>query len=139
MKFEITDSPAEQDVQTLIAGLQEHAAGIVPSMAKTPLGIFCRQNGQLAGGLTGESYWGWLYIRLLWTHPDQRGGGLGGKLMAAAEAEGVRRGCRYAFVNTFSYQAPEFYQKQGYEVWGILDDFPPGFQRIYLFKNIAPE
>ena len=136
MEFQISNEINEADRQQLIAGLEAYSAGIIPPMIKTPLAIYCRQGEQLLAGLTGESYWGWLYIRLLWVHPSQRGTGLGQKLVTLAEKEGIKRDCRYVYVNTFSYQAPEFYQKLGYQVWGQLDDFPAGHRRIYLFKPL---
>jgi hypothetical protein len=55
--------------------------------------------------------------------------------MARAEEEAIRRGCCHAYLDTFDFQAPGFYRKLGYSEWGVLEDFPPGHQRIFLKKD----
>jgi GNAT superfamily N-acetyltransferase len=62
--------------------------------------------------------------------------GLGRTLMERAEQEAVLGGCLHAYVDTFSFQAPGFYEKLGYERFGVLDDFPPGHQRIFFVKSL---
>ena len=65
-----------------------------------------------------------------------RGLGYGHQLLAMAEDEGRRHGARHAHLDTFSFQAPGFYQKYGYKVFGELHDFPSGYQRYYLTKDL---
>lgn len=68
-----------------------------------------------------------------------RGSGLGRALMKAAEKEAVKLGCLFALVDTFSFQALPFYQKQGYQQQMSLPDFPQdGMQRHYLTKTLRP-
>jgi GNAT superfamily N-acetyltransferase len=62
----------------------------------------------LVGGLIGETVWQWLSVRLLWVDPAHRGAGHGQRLLAAAEAEAIRRGCHHARLDTFSFQAADF-------------------------------
>ena len=134
--IEVGDIIHQDDLQQIIAGLNEANVGRVPPDDKRPLSILWRENGRLLGGLTGHTHWGWLYIKLLWVAPQQRGSGLGRQLMLAAEREAQQRGCHTAFVNTFSFQAPTFYQKLGYTIWGQLEEYPAGHQRIYLQKKL---
>lgn len=94
-------------------------------------------DGEVVGGMFGHSGMGWLYIDYLWLHPDQRGNRLGAQLIEHAEAEALRRGCVGVFLYTYSFQAPGFYEKQGFEVMGVLEDCPPGHQRIYLKKRLG--
>lgn len=102
------------------------------------LAIYARDDaGKLVGGLLGGTYWSWLHIDILWIREDARRSGLGSQLLASAEAEAVRRGCRHAQVDTHDFQAPEFYKKHGYTIWGVLEDLPPGHRRIYLKKDLA--
>lgn len=88
----------------------------------------------LVGGLVGATYCQWLYVDVFWIHESYRGGGTGTSLLAAAEQEAARRGCQYAYLDTFSFQAPEFYKKLGYVVFGELPDFPAEHSRIFLKK-----
>jgi len=93
--------------------------------------------GALVGGLIGGTVWEWLSIRLLWVDPAHRGAGHGRRLLAAAEAEGRRRGCRHARLNTFSFQAAGFYERCGYRVVLALEDFPRGHRRLSYVKSLA--
>lgn len=90
----------------------------------------------IMGGIIAETHWNWLFINLMWLREELRGQGYGHKLLLAAEAEGRKRGATHAYLDTFSFQAPEFYQKHGYEIFGVLEDFPPGHRRLYLTKQL---
>jgi len=93
-------------------------------------------DGSVAGGIIGETHWNWLFINLMWIPEELRGKGYGHTLLLAAEDEGRKRGATHAYLDTFSFQAPEFYKKHGYQVFGVLDDFPPGHKRYYLAKRL---
>jgi GNAT superfamily N-acetyltransferase len=88
------------------------------------------------GGIIGETHWNWLFINLMWIREELRGQGYGHQLLLAAEEEGRKRGAIHAYLDTFSFQAPEFYQKHGYQVFGVLENFPPGHTRYYLTKQL---
>jgi GNAT superfamily N-acetyltransferase len=90
----------------------------------------------VVGGLIGSTYWDWLYVSLLWVREDLRGGGHGHRLLALAEDEARQRGAKNAYLDTFSFQGPDFYLRQGYRVFGQLDDFPEGHQRYFLTKRL---
>lgn len=90
----------------------------------------------IVGGVLGETYWDWLYIDLLWVKDELRGRGYGRRLMTAAEDEARQRGAKNAYLDTFSFQAPDFYRHHGYQVFGELQDYPPGHQRYFLRKQL---
>ena len=92
--------------------------------------------GKVVGGMLGHSA-SWLYIDYLWLQKDLRGLGLGSQLIAQAEDEARRRGCVGLFLYTYSFQAPGFYEKLGFERMGVLEDCPPGHERIYLKKRLS--
>ena len=91
---------------------------------------------ELVGGIIGETHWEWLYVNLMFLREDLRGRGYGQRLLRLAEEEARKRGAKNAYLDTFSFQAPAFYEKQGYEVFGELQEFPPGHQRYYLRKKL---
>ncbi|MDR6951768.1 GNAT superfamily N-acetyltransferase [Ancylobacter sp. 3268] len=91
-------------------------------------------NGAAGAGLKARTFYRWMFIDWLWVSDDARGRGLGRALLAEAEAEARHRDCLGAFVDTYSFQAPEFYEKQGYQRFGQIDDFPPGHACIWLKK-----
>lgn len=91
---------------------------------------------EVAGGVIAQIYWDWLYVDLMWLKDELRGRGYGSRLLALVEEEARKRGAKHAFLDTFSFQAPGFYQKHGYRVFGELQDFPPGHTRYYLTKTL---
>lgn len=96
------------------------------------------ERGEVVGGLFGNDGMGWMYVDYLWLHPDHRGSGLGRRLMALVDDEARRRGCVGVFLYTYSFQAPGFYQRCGFELMGELEDCPPGHRRLYLKKRLPP-
>ena len=101
------------------------------------LAIFIRDPEQhILGGLLGDTYWGWLYVSILWIDERLRGQGYGERLLAAAEQEAIRRGCKHAHLDTMSFQALPFYEKHGYTVVGVLEDLPEGHKKIFVQKKL---
>lgn len=90
----------------------------------------------IVGGVIGEIYWDWFYIDLMWVKDNLRGRGYGRRLLSRVENEARERGAKHVYLDTFSFQAPDFYKKCGYHVFGELKDFPAGHQRYFLTKQL---
>jgi len=140
MPFEIVvtdtpDPPSREPILPALMAFNEQAVG--PAEFR-PLGVLAKAvDGKTLGGLTGWTGWQWLFVQLFWLPEELRGAGLGSELLRRAEAEAMRRGCRAAWLDSFSFQAPEFYRRQGYEIFGVLDDYPPGHRRVFLKKTLV--
>ena len=135
----LEEASRPEDIRCIEDGLSAYNRLYAPDDGHRFLNIFIRAADQtLAGGLLGDTYWGWLYVRVLWLDERVRRHGLGEQLLEAAEQEAVRRGCHHAHVDTMSFQAPLFYEKLGYAVFGRLEDLPAGHSRIFLAKKLAP-
>jgi GNAT superfamily N-acetyltransferase len=93
-------------------------------------------DGKTVGGVLAEIYWGWLYIDLLWIDEELRRNGYGTSLMARIEEEARQMGATNAYLDTFSFQAPEFYENLGYHSFGELGDFPEGMRRFFMKKKL---
>jgi len=91
---------------------------------------------EIVGGVIGATYWDWFHLDLMWIKEEFRGRGYGHRLLTLAEDEARRRGAKHVHLDTFSFQAPGFYVKYGYQVFGELQDFPAGHQRYFLTKQI---
>ena len=134
----VTEAPSEAEVALIEDGLTAYNAAFGATAARRPLSVLVRDGaGAALGGATGYTDRGWLYLDCFWLPESLRQGGWGSRVLAAAEAEGLRRGCRGARLFTYSFQARGFYEKHGYTVFGILDDFPPGHSQIWLRKTLA--
>jgi GNAT superfamily N-acetyltransferase len=92
--------------------------------------------GRLQGGLILESYWRESYIELLWLSARARRAGHGTRLIEEAERRARRRGSRLIHLNTYSFQAPGFYEKQGYQRFGGMSGSPQGESRHFYVKRL---
>lgn len=109
----------------------------LPNRGDEPLQVYALDdNGDLAGGLTGNTWGGWLHIELLWVANERRGTGLGSKLLRQAETLARERGCTHSRVETWEFQAPEFYKRHSYRVVGVIEDYPPGETEYLLTKPL---
>lgn len=135
--FRITSDGDARDVEEIHAMLKAYNLAHREASQNVPLGVFLEdERGKKLAGLTGETFGNWLCIRFLFVCESRRGQGIGSRLLAAAEEEAKRRGCKYAFVDTFSFQAPAFYQKHGYQEVFSLEDYPYTGKRHYYTKKL---
>jgi len=133
----VEEAPKSADVQILSQGLTAHALPYTHVPGFQPLGVFLRDDqGTILGGVWGYINWNWLSVGLVWLSETLRGGGYGRQLMTALEQAARARGCHYAHLDTFSWQARPFYEKLGYEVFAVLDAYPPGQQRFFMKKTL---
>jgi GNAT superfamily N-acetyltransferase len=104
------------------------------------LGIFVfgrDAQGEIVAGLCGHTWGGCCEIRQVWVHEMHRGQGMGRRLLAVAETEARRRGCFQMVLATYSFQAPEFYRKMGFEIVASFPDYPCGHQHLHLRKVLG--
>ncbi|MGC8827914.1 MAG: GNAT family N-acetyltransferase [Anaerolineae bacterium] len=139
VQWEKSGSPSEALVQALRDGLTAYNIERGRVDEQLTAGIFVRDAaGRLIGGIYGVIWGSALEIKYLWVDAEWRGQGIGSRLLAEMEEEGRRHGCEWAHLNTYSFQAPAFYQRWGYEpVCAIADGFPPGVARIFLKKRLT--
>ena len=134
--FAPSDSPDQGTFEAIFHALDASSRPVIGPAQPRLLVIPIRDDdGVVAGGLWGVTSFQWLHVQMLFVPEPLRGRGVGSALMASAETEARRRGCRGVYVDAFNFQAAPFYQKLGFMQFGVLDDFPPGHRRIYLCKR----
>jgi GNAT superfamily N-acetyltransferase len=92
---------------------------------------------EIVAGLSGWTWAGACEVQTLWVHPDLRGQGVGARLLESAEQEARVRCCKVILLQSYTFQAPAFYQKHGYELAWQLQDFPPGHRYCHLIKHLS--
>lgn len=141
MHLSITDAVTPQEKEELLVGLRSYNGQFLDlANFSGDIGVYVRdEKGVMLGGLIGVRKGDWLNIDFLWVSETVRGSGVGSQsqLIKTAEDEARRRGCKHALVDTVSFQARPFYEKQGYRLQMSLQDYPyPGMQRHYLAKAL---
>jgi GNAT superfamily N-acetyltransferase len=133
--FEPDNEPAKQFVTN---GVDNHNIAVTGHAAYYPVSYFLKNGeGEVLGGLLGLIWGGWLHIKVVWVAEPARQRGFARQLVGKAEAYAKKRGCRGAYLETFSFQARPLYEKLGYAVFGEIRDFPPGHTQFFLRKDLA--
>lgn len=137
--FVTSGSEADADgLEKVHSGLEAYNEAHTGPVGFKKVGLLVRDSaGDVKAGLIGKHIWGWLRIETLWVEESVRGKGLGSRLLAQAEAEAKEAGCTRALLDTFEFQAPGFYEKQGYSRFAVLEEFPPGSRLYYLQKELG--
>jgi len=137
MKYIITDNPKEEDIKIILNNLIQYNLSHIELKEVKPLAIFVNdENSNQIGGISAETHGNWLEISFLWVDENLRGEKVGSKLLKDVEAEALKRGCKYSFVNTFSFQAKDFYLKSGYKEVFTLEEYPLTSKRHYFVKQL---
>lgn len=96
------------------------------------------EDGRVIGGILAFMYcWKCLYIDVLWVDASYRGLDIGRKLLLEVEEEAQKQGCYMVHLDTFDFQAKDFYLKLGYQVFGVLENCPQGHNRYFMSKILS--
>lgn len=137
MEFKTTDKISEEDRNEIFEGLLEYNLARIEDKNPKDLGIYVEDaNGRKLAGLIGETHGNWMIIKYLWVSEMLRGQHLGSSILKQAEKAAIERCCKYAFLDTFDFQAPEFYKKYGYKEVFALSEYPFSGKRYYFTKNL---
>ena len=124
--------------QFVINGVDNHNIAATGLSTYYPVQFYLRSaDDEVLGGLLGDIWGEWLHVKFVWVAAPARGRGFARAMMAAAEAYAIKRGCRSAYLETFSFQARPLYEKLGYTVFGELKDFPPGRSQFFMKKTFV--
>ena len=137
MNFRISTDGNSKDIAEIKDMLEAYNTAKGAKAEKTPLGVYYEDGeGKKLAGLTGDIFGNWFFIDFLFVSDCLRGQGIGKKLLATAEEEAKKRGCKYAFLYTNAFQAPGFYEKLGYKCVFSLKEFPKTGERFYYTKEL---
>ena len=139
MNIEIERNPSKAEADLPSRGIksfnEETVRDLEPAEEEKRFHVMARDDeGSLQGGIRATCYWNTLHIELLWISETARGSGIGRKLIQKAEAFARDNGCENALVETTSWQARPFYEKNGYNHMATLSNRPKGHSSHYLNK-----
>lgn len=138
LRIDIDESPDPALRDAILEPLRAFNESKIGAIRAEPLAIALRdpQSGVITGGLWGTSVAGWLYVDLLVVPEGFRSQGLGTELLQKAEEIARKRGCTGLWLHSGTFQAPGFYEKQGFTPFGTVPDYPPGHDTIYFLKRL---
>lgn len=137
MEFQVTDKIKKEDEEIIYNGLLEYNLARIEDKNPKDLGILMQDDkGNKIAGLIGNTHGNWLSIKYLWVSKELRSQSIGSRLLKQAEETAKERGCKYSFLDTFSFQAPEFYKKYGYKEVFALENYPVTGKRYYYTKTL---
>lgn len=140
MQLQVFTQPSTEQLEWIHQRLVEFNAAHFEVKQRPALAVMVEdKQGQPQGGISAKTFGRWLMIDYLWLHPDLRGQGWGEQMLSALEQQAIQRGCQMAWVDTLAFQALGFYQKQGYQVDTVLEDYPLTGKRYYLRKVLQPD
>ena len=96
-----------------------------------------REDASMIGGIHAQIGGGWLYIASLWVDENDRGKGVGKTLLRLAEKTAFEKNCHGAYLYTYTFQCPPFYEKCGYRIMGTLDNFCGNHKKHFMKKNLS--
>lgn len=134
----VIEKSSEEDKKLVLGGLLKYNDEAVPDAPGCSGDISRKvvdEHGKIVAGLIGMLYWGCAYVEILWVDKEHRKDGIGSLLLKEIEQEVKEKGGHMIHLDTFDFQAKDFYLKNGFEIFGILDDCPEGHKRYYLKKT----
>jgi len=138
MKIDKIYAPSTEDQTDLRTRFWEYASSRIPDLSPESADqrflFSALDEARFIGGICGDVYWNGLEIDILWVDADYRGSGIGARLLTEAEKFARDNGAVIAFFKTV--EARGFYEKQGYHVYGILEDRPIGSTLYHMKKRL---
>jgi GNAT superfamily N-acetyltransferase len=137
----IVDNPDAADRNAILYPLIAYCDDKVGPTNLRAFAIFLREKKTetIIGGLWGWSAHDWFVVELLFVPESLRGKGIGSSLIDKAERTAIERGCVGVWLDSFSFQAPKFYEKLGYVPFGTIPNYPKGSERIFFQKSLPPQ
>ncbi|MCW1247174.1 GNAT family N-acetyltransferase [Pseudomonas sp. SAICEU22] len=140
LRIERTDAPTDEQRQAILAPLRAYNVAQTGGSAPELVAWLVRdEHDEIVGGLYGRVFFRWLYIELLVVPEQARGQGTGSELMKMAEQLAREKDCVGIWLDTFDFQAPDFYRRLGFTECGKIEDYPPGHQRFFFQKRLDSE
>lgn len=136
IEFTATTNPKDEEIKIIDEGITEYNLQKNGQQKYIPIASFARVSNKVIGGITGNLFWNYLYIDLMWIDKNYRKKGIGRKLIKEIEKLSIENGIFRSHLCTASFQSREFYEKCGYTVFGKLDDMPEGETEYYLYKKL---
>lgn len=136
MEIREVDSKKNQEMlSNILENYSQAQNKDIPVFEKKEVSLAAYDGDTFLGGIVGELFWNQLHVSLLAIHPDNQKGGIGSQLLQRIEAIARENNCSLILLETMSWQAPKFYPKHGYTLFGTVEDYPIKGESQYSFQK----
>jgi GNAT superfamily N-acetyltransferase len=140
IKIDVHRDPSVEAKDVIGNGLLEFNESQVGHAKFKEFGIFASsESGVIFAGLLGHTLWNGFFIAKFWVSEAVRRKGIGRQLLARAEELAIQKDCNHLHLDTFDFQALDFYEKAGFRIFGAIEDYPIGHKRYYLHKRLVSQ
>lgn len=137
LRIELSKNATAEEREAILTPLRAYNAAKAGATVSEQIALLVRNDSdEILGGLYGRVFYQWFFIELLSVPELARGQGMGSKLMQMAEDLAREKKCVGMWLDTFEFQAPEFYRKCGYSEIGHIADYPPGYKHFFFQKRL---
>lgn len=139
LRIELSQKPSPEERLAILKPLRAYNIANAGEGHGEDIALLVRdeETDEILGGLYGSVFYQWLFIDLLSVPEQARGQGVGSRLMQMAETLALQKNCVGMYLDTFEFQAPEFYKKMGFNEFGHMDEYPPGHKRFFFQKRLT--
>lgn len=139
MTYQIIQTALTDDIKNKIfKGFSQHAIKEtgMDGLTEAPISFEIHDKGEFIGAIVVQVFWGQLHIKYLYVSEHYRGKGIAMELMGRTFLFGKEQGCQFAFLETMSFQAIEFYQKAGFILEFTRHGYANGTSLHFLRKDL---
>lgn len=139
MKLETIENPDENLIHFFDERIREFNEARWEVKKKFPIALKMEnEKAEIIAGAAAKTFGLWLLIDNIWVHEDYRGQNLGTRIVLQLEKAAIKRGCKYALLDTLNFQAEPFYKKYGYETTWVQKNYPETGCKYFMIKNLHP-
>lgn len=139
MEYKLDIEPSDSDINEIRGGLIKHNTPFLKGIPRSQVAYYAQRDEKKVAGIIADLWGNWLLIKFLWVDESVRGQQVGSELITLLEGYAVSKGCKSALVDTLSFQARPFYEKQGYKCQMVLDNYPMDSSLAFLTKILVEE
>lgn len=134
----IEQAPYKENREKTLAGIEAYTKEKMPDldMRYEEVSFVYKEANKVLGRIVGHVHWDHLSVELFYIEANTRGKGIGTKLLEEVEKTALEKHCKYAFLETMSFNAPVFYQKNGYNILAQIENSPAEGETRYFMKKV---
>lgn len=137
-KWSIEDSPADEDLTVISAGVVEFGRAEAAGGNPRPIASFLREDEIIIAGATGQTEFQRLFVSYLWVKEELRGNGLGRAVLKSIEDAACERGVRDSLIETLSDRTAVLYRRCGYAEISVIPRYVGTFTKYVMLKQLRP-